>query len=191
MSLILVTGMPGTGKTTIIRKLSEELRARGLSVAGFYTEEVRNSATGGGERSGFDVVTFTGQRAPLARVGTRPGTASGNPSVGRYIVCLAEFEALALPTLDERHRARVLIVDEIGKMELKSRRFSERMDAILKEVKAGTVRFIATVPLKANGIQLIEMLKAVSGCQLFHVKPSNREDIYADLLSASLRLTSA
>ncbi|XP_049543057.1 cancer-related nucleoside-triphosphatase [Anopheles darlingi] len=190
MSLILVTGMPGTGKTTIIRKLSEELRARGLSVAGFYTEEVRNNGTGG-ERSGFDVVTFTGQRAPLARVQTRPATTAGNPTVGRYTVCVAEFEALALPTLDERHRARVLIVDEIGKMELKSRRFSQQMDAILKEVKTGTVRFIATVPLKAAGIQLIEKLRAVSGCQVFHVKPSNREDIYADLLSASMRLVSA
>uniref|UniRef100_A0A4Y0BUB9 AAA+ ATPase domain-containing protein n=1 Tax=Anopheles funestus TaxID=62324 RepID=A0A4Y0BUB9_ANOFN len=189
MSLILVTGMPGVGKTTIMRKLSVELRKHNVPVAGFYTEEVRES----GDRIGFDVVTFEGQRAPLARTNV---SHSNNPTVGRYSVCLDEFERLAIPALDERHAAEittkgVLLLDEIGRMELKSRTFQERMNAIVKEVDIGKLRFIATVPLKSAGIEVIERLKRNKGCQMFHVKPSNRDEMYGDIKDAMMRLISS
>lgn len=55
----------GIGKTTLIRKASEVLKSSGVPVDGFYTEEVRQ----GGKRIGFDVVTLSGLRGPLSRVG--------------------------------------------------------------------------------------------------------------------------
>lgn len=55
----------GVGKTTLIRKLCEALKTKGLPVTGFYTQECRQNGT----RIGFDVVTLDGHRAPLARVG--------------------------------------------------------------------------------------------------------------------------
>ncbi|XP_050072824.1 nucleoside-triphosphatase THEP1 [Anopheles maculipalpis] len=186
MSLILVTGMPGVGKTTIMRKLSVELAKQNISVAGFYTEEVRDGKTG--DRTGFDVVTFDGQRAALARTTTAGNSStSRNPTVGRYSVCLEEFERLAIPALDRRS-ADILLLDEIGRMELKSRRFHERMDAIIKEVETGRIRFVATVPLKSAGIDVIERLKRITNCQLFHVKPSNRDEMYGDVKDAALCL---
>jgi nucleoside-triphosphatase len=85
---IFVTGPPGVGKSTLIRRVLEQLQLAGSCTAssrgptqpssntsaaassstavGFYTEEVR----AGGERQGFDVVTMDGQRGPLARIGT-------------------------------------------------------------------------------------------------------------------------
>ncbi|XP_035908032.1 nucleoside-triphosphatase THEP1 [Anopheles stephensi] len=186
MSLILVTGMPGVGKTTIMRKLSVELAKQNVPVAGFYTEEVRDAKSG--ERTGFDVVTFDGQRAPLARISAGCTTTTRNPpTVGRYAVCLEEFERLAIPALDRRGTA-ILLLDEIGRMELKSRRFQERMNAIVKEVESGSLRFVATVPLKSAGIDVIERLKRIASCQLFHVKPSNRDEMYGDVKDALLRL---
>uniref|UniRef100_A0A182Q0C5 AAA+ ATPase domain-containing protein n=1 Tax=Anopheles farauti TaxID=69004 RepID=A0A182Q0C5_9DIPT len=181
MSLILITGMPGVGKTTIMRKLSDELLTRHLPITGFYTEEVRDTRSG--DRLGFDVVTFTGERAPLARIGSRA------PCVGRYSVCVAEFEHLALPALDARRqlpKTGALLLDEIGRMELKSSAFIGRMNAIVREVTAGKLPFIATIPLKAAGMDVIEQLKRITGCQIFHVKPSNREQMYDEVRKAAL-----
>ena len=56
---------------TIVRKVCSLLQQReGIEVHGFYTEEVRERTSDGrGSRMGFDVVTLSGDRAPLARVG--------------------------------------------------------------------------------------------------------------------------
>ncbi len=55
----------GVGKTTLVQKACERLKASGIQTKGFYTEELRT----GGRRQGFDVVTLHGERGPLARVG--------------------------------------------------------------------------------------------------------------------------
>lgn len=55
----------GSGKTTLAQKAGDVLQKSGITVQGFYTEEVRQH----GKRTGFDVVTFDGTRSALARVG--------------------------------------------------------------------------------------------------------------------------
>jgi len=47
--ILLLTGAPGVGKTTLVRRAAEGLS--GLRVAGFTTEEIRD----GGRRRGFRV----------------------------------------------------------------------------------------------------------------------------------------
>jgi nucleoside-triphosphatase len=54
--------MPGIGKTTVIRRVADELGADG--VRGFYTEEIRE----GGERVGFRLVGFEGTVHVIAHV---------------------------------------------------------------------------------------------------------------------------
>ncbi|XP_024894844.1 cancer-related nucleoside-triphosphatase isoform X3 [Pteropus alecto] len=88
---------PGVGKTTLIQKASAALQSSGVPVAGFYTEEVRQ----GGRRIGFDVVTLSGLRGPLSRVGPEPPPGGRGCRVGQYVVDLTSFEQLALPALSD------------------------------------------------------------------------------------------
>jgi nucleoside-triphosphatase len=104
----------------VIRRAVELIGAS--RCAGFYTEELRER----GRRVGFDVVTIDGRRAPLARVG-----ATG-PRVSRYGVDVRSFEDLGVATLESAlaQCGYVLVVDEIGKMELFSERFCELLERI-------------------------------------------------------------
>ncbi|MFQ5957268.1 MAG: nucleoside-triphosphatase, partial [Candidatus Brocadiales bacterium] len=69
---ILITGRPGVGKTTVVKKV---LSALDIKPGGFYTEEIR----AGKERQGFMIKTFGGKSGVLAHVDNR-----GGPRVGRY-----------------------------------------------------------------------------------------------------------
>ena len=54
---ILITGVPGVGKTTLVRKITQHLVEEGKTVKGFFTLEKREGGTGGGgRRIGFDFV---------------------------------------------------------------------------------------------------------------------------------------
>ena len=85
----------GIGKTTLVRKVCSLLQQKeGIEAQGFYTEEVRDRTSGGrGSRIGFDVVTLSGDRAPLARVG-RWG-ASISPAIPPLFILLP-FSLLSL-----------------------------------------------------------------------------------------------
>lgn len=122
---ILLSGRPGCGKTTVITRSLELIGPDRCS--GFYTQEVRD----GGRRIGFDVVNLDGRRGPLARIGT------AGPRVGRYGVDLRSFERLALPPLAaaeaNRSPRRILVLDEIGKMELLSKAFVELLRRLVAD----------------------------------------------------------
>src|SRR5215467_14590534 len=70
---LLLTGLPGCGKTTVIRRLIDRLND--LRLRGFYTQELREY----GQRVGFEAVGLSGQRAVLAHVRSRSML-----RVGRY-----------------------------------------------------------------------------------------------------------
>lgn len=111
---LLIEGRPGAGKTTAAQCLAGILRGCGVSVTGFTTGEVRE----GGRRVGFTVTAVGGQRAVLAHVNL-----AGPSRVGRYGVDLAAFERVALPALGDPGTGGVVVIDELGKMELASAAF--------------------------------------------------------------------
>jgi len=110
MNKIFITGPPGVGKTTVIMRLLEELRKSNVKVGGFYCPEVRM----GNKRIGFKIIDImTGEEAWLAK------EEEGFPRVGKYHVLINEVENLSSKILISIQNSDLIIIDEIGPMELK------------------------------------------------------------------------
>ncbi|HET8564035.1 MAG TPA: nucleoside-triphosphatase, partial [Candidatus Binatia bacterium] len=117
-----------------------------------------------GQRIGFRFMTLNGQEGNLASVGTK------EPTVGRYSVHLEEFEKLVLPDLDPGTTpADLYVIDEIGKMELLSRRFRSKIIDLL----AQPTNLLATIAKKGKGF--IEQIKGRNDIELIEVTRTNRD----------------
>jgi len=141
---ILVTGRPGSGKTTLVVRLRERLLDDGFKAGGFVTEEIRE----GSQRVGFEVRDLRGDTAILAHTGRK-----GKHRVGRYGVDVEAFEKIALSALETgKKEADLIVVDEIGRMELFSSSFRtallELLDMplpLLATAHAGNDSFTASI----------------------------------------------
>ncbi len=153
---ILVSGRPGIGKTTLIKRLAER-----ISGCGFYTEEVRFN----GRRIGFDGVRIpSGERVILARVGKEP------PRVGKYSVSPRGVETL-IRWLE--NCKGTIYVDEIGPMELLHPGFG---DAVLRSAERSNV-FVGTVHRRIAR-EWANKLNA----KLFWLTEENRERVFQEIL---------
>ena len=117
---LLSTGPPGIGKTTVLERVVASLPP--AVATGFLTRELRER----GVRHGFAIETLDGHTAVLASVRSDTG-----PRVGRYRVRVAALDAVAVPTLAARPGVRLIVVDEIGKMESLSNRFADAVRTAL------------------------------------------------------------
>lgn len=168
---LFLTGLPGIGKTTVIRATIENLGD--TRCAGFYTEEKRH----GRQRTGFRIITLDGEEGTLASIDL--GKA---PAVGRYTVHIEEFERLALPSIDpELTPADLYVIDEIGKMELLSRRFRDKLVDLL----ARPVSLLATIAKKGKGF--IEQIKGRNDIELVEVTRENRDQLPVEIAARVLR----
>lgn len=170
MARILVTGRPGAGKTTLALQAIERLRERGERLAGFTTREIRR----GGRRTGFLVTGIGGLERQLAVKGS-PG-----PRVGPYGVDVAAFEEVALVELSSGiETGAILVVDEIGKMELLSDPFRELLDEVFR---APCV--LATV--HAHRHPVTDALRRRDDVEVVRLDPGNRDVLVADVVERVL-----
>jgi nucleoside-triphosphatase len=172
MSVLLITGRPGSGKTTALRRAAAALA--GWRLGGFYTEEIREA----GVRRGFRAVTLEGQARDMAR-SDHPGPAR----VGRYGVDLAVVDWLA-STLSDDAAADAWLVDEIGRMECLSPRFVAAVRALLDT----GAPVVATVAERGGG--LIAEVKLRPDAELRTVTRATRDALPAvivDWLTARRR----
>jgi nucleoside-triphosphatase len=157
---LLLEGRPGIGKTTVARRLVALLQQRGVPVGGFTTAELRT----GGRREGFVVEAVSGAQEVLAHVDL-----PGPPRVGSYGVDLAAFERVALPALQAPGTGGVVVVDELGRMELASAAFCEAVVELLGR----NVALVATV--HRARYQLTDALKRRPDIRVVRVTDATRD----------------
>lgn len=162
----LITGLPGIGKTTLIKKLSEELRD--FHPIGFYTEEIREQ----GIRKGFELISLDGRKGLLSHVDIKSPY-----KVGKYNIDIKGFEDFldCIPFFELF--TSFIIIDEIGKMECLSKKFRKLLVDVLDSEKL----VAATIALKGGGI--IEKIKKRNDVRLFGMKLGNRESLLAEILN--------
>jgi nucleoside-triphosphatase len=158
-TVLLLTGRPGIGKTTVVRKVAENLSQR---PSGFYTEEVREKYA----RRGFRAVTFDGDESIIADVDRH-----GPPRVGKYGVDVSVIDRLADTVLRSTRTAAVFIIDEIGKMECSSTRFVEATQRLLDSGQL----VVATIGQKGGGF--ITEVKQRADAELWVVTRENRDEM--------------
>lgn len=163
--VLLLTGRPGTGKTALIK---EVLARTQLTGGGFYTEEIRV----GEIRQGFRIITLDGQEAVLAQV--RIG---GAHRVGKYGVDTDRLNRVGVSALRRAvQEADLIVIDEIGKMELLSAQFREAVTQIM----SGSKKVLGTIML--NPHPFADEIKSRPEVETITVTRDNRPEVMARIL---------
>jgi nucleoside-triphosphatase len=157
-----ITGEPKAGKTTLLKEIVRELRDKGLRVGGFVSPEERHHGT----RTAFYVMDVeSGRQETLASVD------GDGPKVSKYHVDVKSFESVAVPAMERFDEYDVLVIDEIGRMEMKSAAFVRLLDQVLE----------SRTPLIATLHRDYVDRYAQAG-EVFELLGNNREAVFTTLL---------
>jgi nucleoside-triphosphatase len=176
--LLLITGSPGVGKTTLLLKVIEALRARGYTVGGMISRDVRISES----RVGFDVTDLNSEKKGwLASVHQERG-----PQVGKYRVDIDDLNEVGVKAILETcEKLDVTIIDEIGPMELFSEQFRE---AVKKAVESKKL-VVSTIHQKM-GSQFIDSIKKREDAEVHILNDANRENMFETIIREALHFLS-
>jgi nucleoside-triphosphatase len=138
---------------------------------GFTTAEIKRDKS----RIGFSIETVDGNKGVLAHVDY------GSPRVGKYGVDVNAFEDLALPGLEVNDEKTIVVIDELGKMELLSDAFRRSVESLFDHAND----LVATV--HAHKHPFTDGLKQARETEILGGTKANRQglprDIAARLLS--------
>lgn len=162
---IILTGVPGIGKTTLIESIAVALGDR---AGGVVTREIRE----GGSRTGFAIESLDGERRVLASKHIRQG-----PRVGPYGVDVESLEAVGVGAVRRAlDRRQVVVIDEIGRMELISPDFK----AMILEALESDLPTIAT--LGVSKLAFMNAVKKRPDVKIIGITTENRDRLRDRLL---------
>jgi nucleoside-triphosphatase len=172
--VLVLTGVPGVGKTTVLIKTVDALKTKDMRVGGMISREVRE----GNVRVGFEILDLTNfKHGWLAHVNQKNG-----PQVGKYHVNLDDLEEIgAKAIIDAIEKCDVVAVDEVGPMELYSLKFKQAVEKALDSQKL----VLAVVHAKARDPLLTEMRER-GDLEVFIVTLANRKVLPEALTSKAL-----
>jgi len=158
MNNILITGAPGVGKTELLKKLG--IIFKEFNPAGFFTSEILEN----GEKTGFVIENLNGDARVLAHINLK-----SKHSLGKYKIDMKGFEDFLLNILLKEKKTGLYFIDEIGKLECESKKFSKLIVNLLDADKP----LVATIPEKASG--LINEIRKREDVRIFELTPHNHE----------------
>jgi len=170
-SKIFLTGPPGVGKSTVLWRLIEELKRRGIRIGGMITQEAREH----GMRVGFKITdVLTGREGWLATVKQSVG-----PRVGKYGIDLEGLEGIGVQAITSalhNPEVRVVVIDELGPMEL----FSSKFKTAVRQSIASTKTLIGTIHYRAND-PLLREIRGARDVKIMIVTKENRSALHLQL----------
>lgn len=167
MHTFLLTGKSQMGKTTLLKRIIDTVGAERFG--GFYTEEIRDAS----ERMGFTCVLLGGGSLPLAHVGL-----NGPRRVGRYGVRAGWFnEEVRQSLLEARDGGRILVVDEIGRMQMSDPDFLPVIQGLIASSAPG----ILLGSIMEESDAATDALKTLPGVRVLPVTWENRERLHDEI----------
>lgn len=162
---ILITGVPGSGKTTLVHRVIENYS--GLA-GGFYTQEIRQKRA----REGFEIVTLDGEQATLAHVDIKSPV-----KVSKYGVDLSTLDKFAVKAIQTAiDLGGLIVIDEIGPMEIASPHFREALTKSLE----GDSNVLATITKRSTSFT--DEIKSRPDVTLIEVTRDNRDNLVGVIL---------
>ncbi len=164
MNNILITGIPGVGKTALMKKLCVIFKE--FNPAGFFTSEILEN----NEMTGVVIENLNGDGRILAHVSLK-----SKYSVGKYKIDMKGFEDFLQQILQKEKKTGLYFIDGIGKIECESKKFSKLIVELLNSDKP----LIATIPEKGTG--LISEIKKRDDVRIFELTSHNQEQKLKEL----------
>lgn len=159
-----ITGMPGVGKTSTLVKIVNHLQESGYTVEGMITEPIMEKD----KRVGFEVIDWqTKEREVFAHVDI-----DSKDSVGKYGVDIDALEQIGVPAVEKAIRDEdidIIIIDEIGKMEMLSEKFCKVVIDALDSDKP----IMVTLHKKSRS-PLLQDVRRRDDIRILEVTPVNR-----------------
>lgn len=144
-SYIIITGKPRSGKSTLVLKLSEKLKSMNISIGGLITPELKDQ-----NRYGFEIIGISsGKRKILALEKSRTSEKS-KYKLGKYIVFTENFVEIFEEEI--KNPKDVFIIDEVGPMEIPSRKIQ---GSFLEELKKSEIKTVI-ITVKKDMVQEIK-----------------------------------
>lgn len=164
--VLLLSGKPGTGKTSLIKEAIDRVK---IEAGGFYTQEIRSA----GVRQGFKIITLDGKEAILAHINI-----SSPYQVSKYNVDIDSLNEVGISAVQQALKQNDLIViDEIGKMELLSLQFQE---VVLQAIQSGK-KILGTVMFTSH--PFADEVKRHPEVTTLVVSGTNRNEVLNEILA--------
>lgn len=167
-NVILLTGLPGAGKSTIVKNAVEMLESEGAikkcDIYGYKTIRLFDDA---GRLQGFEIVTYGGEKCGLATV--------KNKTADKYMGLFVNRNAFDHIIVDEFERAKkaahpLICIDEIGLMEKISPRYTAHVVDLLQNYHYPIVAVIKLIEKD----DFLDQIKGLGNAVLYAVDESVR-----------------
>ncbi|MGC8663482.1 MAG: NTPase [Thermoplasmata archaeon] len=155
-----ISGLPGVGKTTTLLK-TIELLEKEYTVGGIITEEVLE----GKNRIGFTIMDWSTKKKSLFA----SKNIQSRYRIGKYGIDTKVLDDLGVNALESAKEKDIIIIDEIGKMELESKKLSEKIKEILDMEK----NIIMTLNKKSRN-PILQDIRRMDDVRILEVTPVNR-----------------